>query len=613
MAILFRSAAHGENNSATDQTVVVPSDVVDGDLLVATVVSDTGGKTITADTGTWIALLSDAGSKDFTQTSFYRTAASEPTPGSGTWSFGSGSPGADIAVQVCVFYDDGGVGTWTLEVSQYDEVDANPPTDTTTAVTVASGDLVWMASGIDDDQVIDGADPTNMTRILEVGGPTADDGTVASIGLATWYDRTSTGSPTYTVTWDGAGEWMATHVAVFSNDVGGGAGVATPGVIALTPAVHNPTVAGAAVATPGAIAPLIVLNTPTAAAPQTVTPTQVALSATLNTPTSAGGAVATPNQVALSAILNTPTGAGVAVATPAQIATAATLNTPTVTSPGAPTPAEIVLAAVLNTPTSAGGAVATPNQVALVAILNTPTTSNADGTTVTPAQIVPVLTVNTPTAAAPQTVTPAPVATVLTMLTPTLVGPAVVGPGQISLAAVLNTPTIDGGGVATPGLIAVVAVLNTPTPSNTDDAAATVTPATIATVVVLYTPTILVPVAAVVSPGNWDVLQNILDTARAELTIERTTAPTACPNDGQPLLVDDQGLYCPYDWWRPRERFRVDIEELIVTLELSDDEPPTACPNDGQPLKVTPNGGGLYCPYDAWRWPQDAKLQTGFF
>lgn len=32
---------------------------------------------------------------------------------------------------------------------------------------------------------------------------------------------------------------------------------------------------------------------------------------------------------------------------------------------------------------------------------------------------------------------------------------------------------------------------------------------------------------------------------------------------------------------------------------------PYACPNDGEPLKHDPKGQ-LFCPYDGWRWPQDA-------
>ena len=48
----------------------------------------------------------------------------------------------------------------------------------------------------------------------------------------------------------------------------------------------------------------------------------------------------------------------------------------------------------------------------------------------------------------------------------------------------------------------------------------------------------------------WEDLSAILDERRQEL--ERNVPPTACPNDGEPLLTaPDGGLYCPFDGWRP--------------------------------------------------------------
>ena len=35
-------------------------------------------------------------------------------------------------------------------------------------------------------------------------------------------------------------------------------------------------------------------------------------------------------------------------------------------------------------------------------------------------------------------------------------------------------------------------------------------------------------------------------------------------------------------------------------------EPPSACPNDGTPLLVDPRRGGLSCRFDGWHWPTDA-------
>lgn len=40
--------------------------------------------------------------------------------------------------------------------------------------------------------------------------------------------------------------------------------------------------------------------------------------------------------------------------------------------------------------------------------------------------------------------------------------------------------------------------------------------------------------------------------------------------------------------------------------------PPTACPNDGEPLLPGPpsNAGIYYCPYDGWQWPRDWSQPT---
>ncbi len=38
---------------------------------------------------------------------------------------------------------------------------------------------------------------------------------------------------------------------------------------------------------------------------------------------------------------------------------------------------------------------------------------------------------------------------------------------------------------------------------------------------------------------------------------------------------------------------------------------PSACPNDGTPL-VAGEGGVLHCPYDGWQWPRDARNREGY-
>ncbi len=47
------------------------------------------------------------------------------------------------------------------------------------------------------------------------------------------------------------------------------------------------------------------------------------------------------------------------------------------------------------------------------------------------------------------------------------------------------------------------------------------------------------------------------------------------------------------------------LRERRTEFQRTRTEPPTACPNDGEPLQVSPRGG-LFCPFDGWRWPRDA-------
>ncbi|MBH1939081.1 hypothetical protein I5Q34_33300 [Streptomyces sp. AV19] len=51
----------------------------------------------------------------------------------------------------------------------------------------------------------------------------------------------------------------------------------------------------------------------------------------------------------------------------------------------------------------------------------------------------------------------------------------------------------------------------------------------------------------------WEQLLSIYRDAADELRAERTRAPEACPQDGEPLREgpDGGGLFCPFDGWRP--------------------------------------------------------------
>ena len=51
---------------------------------------------------------------------------------------------------------------------------------------------------------------------------------------------------------------------------------------------------------------------------------------------------------------------------------------------------------------------------------------------------------------------------------------------------------------------------------------------------------------------SWEQFQAITERRREELEHERTRKPTACPNDGHPLMIGPEGkLRCPFDGWEP--------------------------------------------------------------
>jgi len=49
------------------------------------------------------------------------------------------------------------------------------------------------------------------------------------------------------------------------------------------------------------------------------------------------------------------------------------------------------------------------------------------------------------------------------------------------------------------------------------------------------------------------------------------------------------------------------MRERNAVKSTLDAQPPRACPNDGEPLQSNPSGNGLYCPFDGWRYPEDAE------
>lgn len=53
--------------------------------------------------------------------------------------------------------------------------------------------------------------------------------------------------------------------------------------------------------------------------------------------------------------------------------------------------------------------------------------------------------------------------------------------------------------------------------------------------------------------------------------------------------------------WQQLLDIRAEAREEYAVEQIT---APVACPNDGEPLQSTPDGAGLYCPFDGYRWPE---------
>ena len=53
------------------------------------------------------------------------------------------------------------------------------------------------------------------------------------------------------------------------------------------------------------------------------------------------------------------------------------------------------------------------------------------------------------------------------------------------------------------------------------------------------------------------------------------------------------------------EQLQTIEQDRVDEIDREKTRKPTACPNDGTPL-VAVAGGILHCPFDGWRWPRDA-------
>ena len=95
--------------------------------------------------------------------------------------------------------------------------------------------------------------------------------------------------------------------------------------------------------------------------------------------------------------------------------------------------------------------------------------------------------------------------------------------------------------------------------------------------------------------GSASVAAHITGTAHAELGPLDAAAQGRVPTVSTPSTGSWYGL----------------LDILSEAAQLKKEEmtsPPLACPFDGEPLQSTPDGKGLFCRYDGYRWPEMPRL-----
>lgn len=124
-------------------------------------------------------------------------------------------------------------------------------------------------------------------------------------------------------------------------------------------------------------------------------------------------------------------------------------------------------------------------------------------------------------------------------------------------------------------------------------------------------PVVPPPVVTAPAPNGWVGLLGIIRSAREDVRQQEMRRPIACPNDGEPLrLTADGFLFCEYDLWTPEDQVVGNrwlggdwggLRAVLTTVRIETDRDKKrrviACPNDGEPLMVSQDGT-IYCPFD---------------
>lgn len=146
------------------------------------------------------------------------------------------------------------------------------------------------------------------------------------------------------------------------------------------------------------------------------------------------------------------------------------------------------------------------------------------------------------------TATPPVIATTSSVPTPTVINGAAAAPDTITTTATVPAPVVVVTTIAAPTAVETA----TTTPDPTVTGGATATPPVITTRTAMPAPTVTGGQA--VTTGSWWSLLAVMQEAAQYAQQDRTEAPSACPNDGEPLKTGPRGeRYCPFCGWRARQ------------------------------------------------------------
>ncbi len=224
---------------------------------------------------------------------------------------------------------------------------------------------------------------------------------------------------------------------------------------------------GAGSASPAVIARSFTVDAVTQTGPGNITPAVTARSFTVDAVTLLGQTSVRPAVIARNFTVDAPTLTGPGNITPATIARLFTVDAVTVSGSGNLTPAAIARLFTMDAVSLTGPGNVSPGAIARLFTVDAVTTDGGGGAgDASPAAIIRAFTVDAVNLTGPGNITPAAIVRVFTVDLVTLLGQTTVRPATIARAFTVDAVTVSGPGNVTPGTIVRVFILPAVTTSD---------------------------------------------------------------------------------------------------------------------------------------------------